>query len=213
MSRLAHARTAPFPFDGRESIWRALAIESAVISGIKLPFEKTLLPNAALFVHCCRLLTALLHTRSDTGSRNGVILSTADRIIGISSSRRIVMERVNGLRSDIGYIKDLVGSGLDGITSAKQELGSSVFTPPLKSTVWAPMAVGAVVGALGSRLSGNRKAPSIAIAGLAGSLVGLATALVWSSRSFTDCACRRAARLVNATRDARWLDTHPIDYA
>ena len=117
------------------------------------------------------------------------------------------------LRPDVDYLKSLVASGLDGIASAKGELDGPVFTPPLKSTVWPAVAIGATVGALGTRLGGNRRAPSLAIGGIVGSLVGFVAALAWTSRRFTGCATRRALRQVNATRDAHWLETHPINYA
>jgi hypothetical protein len=67
---------------------------------------------------------------------------------------------------------------------------------------------------LGTRLIGNRKSVSrLGMGGLLGSAVGFGAAFAWASRADSGCAARRAIRLVNAARDAHWLETHPIDYA
>lgn len=123
------------------------------------------------------------------------------------------MGTTRGIPSDIGYLKALIGAGLDGISSARQELGGRVLTPPLRSVVWKPAAIGATVGALGVRLTGNRKSSSIAVGGLLGSLAGFAAALAWTSRRFAGSAARKAFDRVSATREAHWLAGHPIDYA
>lgn len=123
------------------------------------------------------------------------------------------METTRGIPSDIGYLKALIGAGFDGISSARQELGGRVLTPPLRSVVWTPAAVGATVGALGTRLTGNRKPSSIAVGGLVGSLAGMAAGLLWTSRHFAGSAARKASERVSATREAHWLALHPIDYA
>ena len=114
---------------------------------------------------------------------------------------------------DLTYLKTLIAAGVDGVASASQERGDHVFTPPLREVVWAPAAIGATVGALGTRMTGNRKPSGIAVAGLLGGLVGLGAALAWASRGFTGYAAHRALRHVNAARDQHWLETHPIDYA
>ena len=114
---------------------------------------------------------------------------------------------------DLAYLKTLIGAGLNGISTAKSELGGRVFTPPLQAAVWKPLAVGAAVGALGTRLKGDRRPGSIAAGSLLGSLIGFGAALAWTSRTFTGSAGRKAVHLVNATRDAHWLESNPIDYA
>jgi hypothetical protein len=121
---------------------------------------------------------------------------------------------VRSLRSDLSYFRQLVGAGWDGIASARQELNSGVFPSPRQAVLWTPAAIGATIGVLGPRLIGNRKsASSMAMGGLVGSVLGFGAALAWSSRRFTGPAARKAVRNVNAARDARWLETHPINYA
>jgi hypothetical protein len=124
------------------------------------------------------------------------------------------METVHSLESNLAYLKQLVGAGLDGIGSAWQELDGGVFTSPLQTVVWPPTAIGATIGMLSTQLIGNRKsARRVAMGGMAGGVLGFGAALVWASRRFTSLATRRAVRHVNAARDAHWLETHPIDYA
>ena len=124
------------------------------------------------------------------------------------------MEAVHLIESDLTYLKQLVRAGLDGIDSARHELDGGILTSPLQTVVWKPAVVGATVGMLGTHLMGNRKSASrVAMGGLVGSVLGFGAALAWASRGFIRPAARAAARRVNATRDAHWLETHPIDYA
>jgi hypothetical protein len=121
---------------------------------------------------------------------------------------------LHALESDLAYFKYLFEAGLTGIGSARHELDGKVFTSPLPTVVWPPTAIGATIGIVGARLIANRKSVSnLAIGGLIGSALGVGAALAWASRRFTGLATRQAVRQVNAARDARWLEAHPIDYA
>ena len=123
------------------------------------------------------------------------------------------METRRRFGPDFDYCKALIEAGVDGISSARRELGGRALTLPRKGVVWAPAAIGATVGAVSARLSGSRKASNIAIGGLVGSLVGFTVALAWASRGFAGSAARGSWRRVSAARDAHWLAAHPIDYA
>jgi hypothetical protein len=123
------------------------------------------------------------------------------------------MGTVHSIGSNLAYLKQLVGAALDGIDSARHELNCGVYTSPFQAVVWTP-AIGATIGMLSTRLIGNRKsASSVAIGGLVGSVLGFAAGLVWTSRRLIGPSACTAIRRVNATRDAHWLETHPIDYA
>lgn len=115
--------------------------------------------------------------------------------------------------ADIAYFKSLIGAGFDGVSQARREARDVVFMPPLTAVAWKSAAAGAIVGALGTRLSGNRKPSRVALGGAVGTLVCVGAAAAWTSRRFTASAARSAVKLVNAARDAHWLKANPIDYA
>ena len=118
------------------------------------------------------------------------------------------------LTSDIAYTRNLIGAGLDGITSARKEMLGGVFTPAWKSAAWAPAALGAAIGALSTCFDKDRRSVSrAAIGGLVGSALGFSGGMAWASRRFTGTAAKRALRSVNRVRDAHWLEKNPIDYA
>jgi hypothetical protein len=124
------------------------------------------------------------------------------------------MKPVRSLRSDMAYVKQLVGAGFDGIAAARLETAGRIFVPPLQTVVWTPAAIGATMGALSTRMiAKNKSASGVAVGGLIGSVFGFGAALAWSSRHFTRPAARHTIRRVNAARDAHWLESHPIDYA
>ena len=124
------------------------------------------------------------------------------------------METFHSLEFDLTYLKRLVGAGLDGIAAARDEFDGGAIPSPLKPAVWTPAAIGTTIGMLTTRLDGNRKSASrTALGGLVGAVLGLGAGLVWASRLHIASAARTATRRVNATRDAHWLETHPINYA
>ena len=124
------------------------------------------------------------------------------------------METAHSRESDLAYLKQLLGAVWGGIASARYEIDGAVFTPPLQNIFWKPTAIGATLGVLSARVNGDRQpASKLVMRGLAGGVLGFAAALAWGSRRFTSLAARRAIRRVGATRDAHWLETHPIDYA
>lgn len=122
------------------------------------------------------------------------------------------MDSVRSRQPQRGYFRKLIGAGIDGIAAARREQ-AGIFDPPLHTAVWPTFAIGATVGALGTHLTGKRKASTVAAATVVGSLIGIGAALAWASRRFTGSAVRRATQSVNASRDRHWIETHPIDYA
>ena len=90
-------------------------------------------------------------------------------------------------------------------TRIKQLLGAGSVS------VWTPVAIGAAIGLFGTVMTGRRKTVSrTAVGGLVGGVVGLSA---WASGRLLGPAAHAATRRVNAVRDARWLETHPITYA
>jgi len=119
------------------------------------------------------------------------------------------MELLRSLKSELLYATEMAGAGLNGIASARQDFDRNLFTP-----AWMPTAIGGGIGLLSRFLVGKRRsASSVAIGGLLGSVVGFTAGVAWKSRHVTGTAARKSIRLVNAVRDARWLEQNPVDYA
>ena len=122
------------------------------------------------------------------------------------------------LTSNIAYGKKLVGSGIEGASSAgrqfleEEPLGTVLSRAARES--WVPAVLGACAGVAISIWKGKRKLSNGAIlGGLVGGALGFSGGIVWGSRNVTGAVMRGAVRNVNATRDERWLERNPIDYA
>ena len=61
---------------------------------------------------------------------------------------------------------------------------------------------------------GRRRSAATAVAfGIAGAMIGFTAAMAWGTRRVTGEIARGTIKKLHATRDARWLAHHPIDYA
>ncbi len=117
------------------------------------------------------------------------------------------MDAAFPLASDIVYVGHLIGAGWQGAAGVRPQRLS-------ESGLWTPAAVGAALGALSVRAFGKRQtAFTVALGGVVGTIVGCGAAVAWASRGLVVPAARGAVRGMNAVRDARWLECHPINYA
>jgi len=123
------------------------------------------------------------------------------------------MKLSESLKSDAGYVRDLVGAGWAGIDSARRDSGEPWMTPAFKRTVWLPIAIGTAVGVAAAYSKSSRKTRYAVLGGLLGSVVGFGAGVAWASRGVTGAAARNAISKVNTVRDARWLEKNPIAYA
>lgn len=112
------------------------------------------------------------------------------------------MDTRRTVQANLGYMKQLIGSGWDGIAAARRD--------EKRPSEWTPMALGAAIGMLAADLGAKRRSAGRLAAG---AIVGLGAALTWTSRRYLKHAARSAASRVNAARDAHWLELNPIDYA
>jgi len=124
------------------------------------------------------------------------------------------MNNVQSLGSNLAYYRELAAASIDGIAAARREIETGIFKGPLPSLVWAPAAVGGVIGALGAGMT-RRRNPTFktALGSLAGTLVGFGAGLACASAPLLRPVTRTSVRRINAIRDARWLEKNPIDYA
>jgi len=123
------------------------------------------------------------------------------------------------LRSGIEYGWDLLCSAVEGARSVEQEMrreGQPAET--LRRSALNSLGPGVAVASFGlvagylvsRRKSGHRAAAAL---GIAGALIGFAGGMVWSTRHMTGDMARGAKKGIDATRNARWLAKHPVDYA
>ena len=118
--------------------------------------------------------------------------------------------------STIAYGRQLVDSGIEGASTAVHAvLSDEPVNAALARAVrasWKPAAVGACI-ALALSALGRKKPGTALVSGLAGGAVGFSAGILWASHGWTAAAARGAAANGRATRDAHWLERHPIDYA
>ncbi len=122
------------------------------------------------------------------------------------------MTTLEWIESNIDYGRSLLRSGLEG-AAAHAPVTSALIDSVRDS--WMPAVIGAYVGALGASI-GNRRKPhygAVVGASLLGAAIGLSTGMAWGTRRLAGDMARGAKRNIDATRDSRWLEKNPIDYA
>lgn len=125
------------------------------------------------------------------------------------------VNRREKLKADFSYLANLVRAAKDGVESAHDSWQISMPAVSIVPSICGGAIAGATLGAIANRWSGKTDRPSrsVALNCLIGSALGLGAILAWSSRTYARCAAGNVARRVNAVRDARWLERHPIEYA
>jgi len=110
---------------------------------------------------------------------------------------------------DIGYAREIVKAGLDGVGHSEGPNLGRVSQGAL-----APAVLGAAVALLGVYLGRKGRAGSAAVlGGLAGCVLGFAGGIAWGTRAHTSAAAKSAIHNVQAVRDAHWLEKNPVAYA
>jgi hypothetical protein len=120
------------------------------------------------------------------------------------------------LSSTISYSRQLVGSGIEGASTAvHRALRDESARDMLRRAVRSSCRAGVATACLAIAVSAVRKrsAGTALVNGLAGGAIVFSAWMIWSSHDVTAAAGRGAVAGVNAARDAHWLQRHPIDYA
>lgn len=121
-------------------------------------------------------------------------------------------------KSNIGYGRKLLNSGLEGARSGRQAfLNGEDLSPSLAEqarNALKPAAFGLCIGLVGS-YRGNRhsSAGKVFAYSFIGVAIGFATSVAWESRRLAASVASGALRNVGKVRDEHWLEKHPIDYA
>lgn len=118
------------------------------------------------------------------------------------------------LRTYLRYGRTLVESGVSGLRSGREShLNGKPLSALLSQSARASLrlaAIGACAGLLrfyrGGR--GGRIAKTFACGA-----IGFCAVFAWKTRDLTASMGCSALKQMNAVRDGRWLERHPIDYA
>jgi hypothetical protein len=121
-------------------------------------------------------------------------------------------------KSNVDYGRKLVESAVEGARTGEGKfLKEESLAPFLSGSVRhavGPAVIGACLGALGGYLESGRRSKTRALAGaLLGGVAGLGAAVIWDSRRFTASVAVGAWKSIGRTRDERWFQKNPIDYA
>ncbi len=120
-------------------------------------------------------------------------------------------------KSEVDYGRKLMDSAVEGARRGEEKFlkDESLGRHMEESAVHAAVATifGAGLGWLGGYLE-NRRSRSRAFTGaLLGGAIGFAAGLIWQNRKLTASVASGAWKSVSKTRDVRWLEKNPIDYA
>jgi len=121
-------------------------------------------------------------------------------------------------KSNIGYGRKLLNSGLEGARSGREAfLNGRPLGPLLAESVrnaLMPAAFGLCIGVLGGyRGNLHRSGSKVFGYGFVGGAIGFAASVVWESRRFAASVASGALRNIDKVRDEHWLESNPIDYA
>lgn len=128
------------------------------------------------------------------------------------------MSARQALRSNLRYGKDLVKSGVSGLSNGRQaHLNGQPLSEALARSARASLGLatlGACAGLLRYYLPARRGRVARTIAcGMVGGAIGFAAGFAWKTRDLTESMTRSATKQMGVVRDQHWLSRHPIDYA
>lgn len=120
-------------------------------------------------------------------------------------------------KSNVDYGRKLMDSVVEGARAGEDEF---LKDEPLavhleKSAVHAmvPAVAGACLGLLGGYLLNRPRSSRTAAFGFLGGAIGFGAGVLWENRKLTTSIASEAWKCVNKTRDERWFEKNPIDYA
>jgi len=120
-------------------------------------------------------------------------------------------------KSEADYGRKLIDSAMEGARRGEGEflqnesLGCCLERAALHAL--APTIVGACLGWLGGHLENRRTRSRALVCGLLGGAIGFGAGVAWENRKLTASVASGAWKSVSKTRDERWFEKNPIDYA
>jgi hypothetical protein len=121
-------------------------------------------------------------------------------------------------KSSVDYGQRLVNSALEGAREGEEDfLKEESLSPVLADSArqaLLPALIGAYLGAFGGSVASGRRSTSRAVAfGLLGGAIGFGAGLAWKNREMGASVASSAWKKIQETRDERWFEKNPIDYA
>jgi len=120
-------------------------------------------------------------------------------------------------KSEVDYGRKLMDSAVEGARQGEDKLlkGEPLGRYLEKSAVHVvmPTILGACIGWVGGYLENGRSRNRALACAVLGGAIGLGASVIWENRELTASVASGAWQNINKTRDARWFEKNPIDYA
>ena len=120
-------------------------------------------------------------------------------------------------KSNVAYGQKLMDSAVEGARAGESEfLKDESLGPYLERSALraiAPTIIGACAGLVGGYLAHQRSRNRALTYGLLGGAIGFGAGVLWENRNLTASVASGAWKRINKTRDERWFEQNPIDYA
>jgi hypothetical protein len=121
-------------------------------------------------------------------------------------------------KSNIDYGLKLVNSAVEGARHGEDEfLKKEPLAPFLSDSAkqaLTPAGIGACLGLLCGYVQRRRRPETRILAyGFVGAAIGFGAGVIWKSRRLTASVASTVGKSIRETRDERWFEKNPIDYA
>ena len=120
-------------------------------------------------------------------------------------------------KSNVAYGRKLIDSAVEGARNGEntflKDESLGVYLERSAQHAIAPTIIGTCLGLLGGYLENRRFRRRTLACGLLGGAIGFGAGLIWENRELTASVASGAWKNVNKTRDERWFEKNPIDYA
>lgn len=131
---------------------------------------------------------------------------------------RKLMNFLEWSKSNVDYGRRLMDSAVEGARTGEGELlkdeSLAVYLERSARHAVAPTVIGTCVGLLGGYLGNGRRNTTRALTcAFLGGAIGFGAGVVWENRKLIASVASGAWKNLNRTRDERWFEKNPIDYA
>jgi F0F1-type ATP synthase assembly protein I len=121
--------------------------------------------------------------------------------------------------SNADYGRKLVDSAVEGAREGekdflREESLARYFAKSAQKALVPATVIGALIGMFGEYVASRHRSPIRTLAcGFLGGAIGFGAGMIWETRQFTADVASSSWKSISKTRDERWLEKNPIDYA